>query len=182
MSMNNGGGILLFVREGIPSFVENSPTEAFFIEINLKKKKCLLSWSYNQNRENIENHLATLNKSLALYLSNYESLFEVGDFNVCVEEICMPGFCHTFGLKRLMKDATCYKNLENPSSIDLILTNNLRSFQNLCVVETGLLDFHRMVVTAMKKSFERLKPRVINEDYKIKTINLLKTNYFEKNY
>ena len=38
----NGGGIMLFVRENIPSkllSVENSPTEAFFVEINLKKKK-----------------------------------------------------------------------------------------------------------------------------------------------
>ena len=89
------------------------------------------------------------------------------DFNVCVEEISMPGFCDTFGLKSLTKDAACYKNPNNPSSIDLILTNNPRSFQNSYVIETGLSDFHRIVVTAMKTSFERLKPRVINYgDYK----------------
>ena len=71
----------------------------------------------------------------------------------------MSGSCNTFGLKSL------YKNPENPSSIYLILTNNLRSFQNSCVIETGLSDFHRMVVTVMKTSFERLKPRVINYRY-----------------
>ena len=33
--------------------------------------------------------------------------------------------------------------------------------------QDGLSDFHRMVVTVMKTSFERLKPRVINyRDYK----------------
>ena len=38
----NGEGIMLFVREDIPSkllSVENSPIEAFFVEINLRKKK-----------------------------------------------------------------------------------------------------------------------------------------------
>ena len=161
---------MLLVRENIPSkllFVENSPTEAFFVDINLRKKELLLSSSYNPNKENIENHLETLSKSLTLYSSSYENLVIVGDFNVCVEEICMSGFCDTFGLKSLIKDATCYKTPENPSSIDLILTNNPRGFQNSCVIETGLSDFRTMVVTVMKTSFERLKPRAINyRDYK----------------
>ena len=59
----------------------------------------------------------------------------------------MSGFCVTFGLKSLIKDATCYKNPENPSSIDLILTNNPCTVQNSCVIETGLSDFHRILVT-----------------------------------
>ena len=100
----------------------------------------------------IENHLC-----LALYSSSYENLIIVGDFNVCVEEICMSRFRDTFGLKSLIKEATCYKNPENSSSIDLILTNNLGSFQNSCLIETGVSDFHRMAVTIMKTSFERLK-------------------------
>ena len=91
----------------------------------------------------------------------------MGDFNACVEEVSMSGFCNTFGLKILTKDATSYKNPENPSSTHLIITNNPHSFKNSCVVETGLSDFHKMVVTVMKTSFERLKPRAINyRDYK----------------
>ena len=81
-------------------------------------------------------------------------------FNVCVEEISMSEFCDTFGLKSLIKDATCYRNPENTSSIDLILINNPHSFQNFCVIETNLLDFNKMVATVMKTSFERLKSRV----------------------
>ena len=47
--------------------------------------------------------------------------------------IFMSGFCDKFGLRSLIKDATCYKKSENPNSIDLILTNNPRSFQKfLC--------------------------------------------------
>ena len=45
---------------------------------------------------------------------------------------------------------TFYKHPEKPSCTDLILTNCLRSFQNSCVIETGLSGFHKMVTTAMK--------------------------------
>ena len=110
----NGGGIMLFVREDIPTkllSVENSPTEAFFIEINLRKKT-LFSCSYNPNRENIENRIESLSKNLALYSSRYEKLIITSYLNVCVEEISISEFCDTFGLKTLMKDATCYKNPE----------------------------------------------------------------------
>ena len=67
---SSGGGIMLFVREDIPKLfsVENSLTEAFFVEISLRKKKWLLSCSYSLNRENIENHLETLSKKAGLYL------------------------------------------------------------------------------------------------------------------
>ena len=92
----NGGGITLFVREDIPS-----------------KKKWLFSCSFNPDRENVENHLETLSKNLALSSSSYENLVIIGDFNVCMEEISMSGFCDTFGLKSLIKDATYYKIPEN---------------------------------------------------------------------
>ena len=89
------------------------------------------------------------------------------DFNGCVEEISMSGIYDTFCLKSLIKVAICYKNPENPSIIGLTLINNPRSFLNSCVIKTNLSDFHRIVVTAMKTSFERLEPRVINyRDYK----------------
>ena len=46
----NGGGIMVFVREDIPvKFLssENKPIEAFFFELNFHKKKWLVCCSYN---------------------------------------------------------------------------------------------------------------------------------------
>ena len=118
-------------------------------------------------RENLGSHLETLSKSLALHSSRYENLILVSDFNVFVDEFRMSGFCDTFDLKSLMKDATSYKKPRNSSSIDNALTNNPRSFQNSCVIKTNLSYFHRMIITVMKTSFEKLKPRVIyHRDYK----------------
>ena len=54
-----------------------------------------------------------------------------------------------------------------PKQLEIILRNKSLNFQNSCVTETGLSNFHRMVVTVMKASFERLKLRVKSyRDYK----------------
>ena len=59
------------------------------------------------------------------------------------------------------------KNPENPSCINLILTNNPNSFQNSGVIESDLSDFHKMTVTVMKTTFEKLKPNIIHyRDYR----------------
>ena len=48
-----------------------------------------------------------------------------------------------------------------------MLTNKPRSFKHSRVIKTGLSDFHRMTVTVMKATFEKLQPRVVNyRDYK----------------
>ena len=42
-----------------------------------------------------------------------------------------------------------FKNVENPSCIDLILTNRPKSFINATLVEMGLSDFHKMTITVL---------------------------------
>ena len=73
-------------------------------------------------------------------------------------------------IRNLVKHPTCFKNLENPSCIDLLLTNKPLSFQNITVIETGLSDFHKMIVDVMKMHFPKMKPRVIRYQ-KYKTFN-----------
>ena len=79
----------------------------------------------------------------------------------------MKTFCESYTLSSLIKKPTCYKNPQNPSYIDLILTNSPYSFQNSCVIETDLSDSHWMTVTVMKTTDEKLKPRIVSyRDYK----------------
>ena len=164
------GGLMLFVRDDIPCkllSLENKPVEGFYVEINLRKTKWLLCCFYNPSRSNIDFHLEHLNRNLALYSSCYENFMIIGDFNVEANNRAMSIFCDTYNLKNLIKEPTCYKNPNKPSCIDLMLTNKPRSFKHSCVIETGLSDFHRMTVTVMKATFEKLQPRVVNyRDYK----------------
>ena len=43
------------------------------------------------------------------------------------------------------------------SSINLILTNKNRSFKNSSTVSTGISDFHKVIITTLRTSYERLK-------------------------
>ena len=70
-------------------------------------------------------------------------------------------FCESYNLKSLRKVSTCYKNPERPSYIDLILTNKPKYFQNSCVIETSLSDFHKMTVTTLRMQSRILKARVL---------------------
>ena len=165
-----GGGIMVFVREDIPSKLiskEILDIEGIFIELNLRKKKWLLSCSFNPNKNTITDHLEILRRNLDLHSAHYENLIIIGDFNTDINQSCMKSFCETYTLSSLIKEPTCHKNPQNPSCIDLILTNSPYSFQNSCAIETGLSDFHKMTVTVMKTTYEKLKPRITNyRDYK----------------
>ena len=71
----------------------------------------------------------------------------------------MTSFCSSNDLTSLTDQPTCYKNPDEPTCIDLILTNLPNCIQNN-VFETGLSDFHMMVVSELKMRFQKLKPHI----------------------
>ena len=162
---SNGGGLLLFIREDLPSrelteYKIPDKTECVFVEINIRKKKWLLCCLYNPHKNNISNHMHHLNKGLDVYLKNYDNLIILGDLNSELEETCLNDFCNVNNLKSLNKKPTCFKNPENPSCIDLFLTNRQKSFQNTSTFETGISDFHKLVVTVLKMYYKKQKPKM----------------------
>ena len=162
---DKGGGIILYIRDDIPSRLvstESSQVEGFFVEINLRnKKRWLLCCSYNPKKDLIRQHLYALSKSIDVFTSKYDDLLFLDDFNVGVEDTSVKNFCRSYNLTSMINKPTCYKNPDRSSCIDLILTNCPRSFQNSCVIETGLSDFHKMVVTVMKTTYRKLEPGTV---------------------
>ena len=116
----------------------------------------LYNCSYNPNKNNIKNYLEIISKALDAFSTKYESIILPGDFNVCVDDETMRNSCNSYSLNSRIKQPTCFKNLENPSCIDLTLTNKPRSFQSTFVIETGLSDFHRMTTTPKSRHIQRL--------------------------
>ena len=121
--------------------------------------------------------------------SDYKTIF-LEDFNVTSDEDYIQSFCENYGLKNLIRQPTCYKNLSNPSCTDLILTNVPRSFQSTSVVETGLSGIHLMTLTVMRKSLKKHQPKTIsyrsykgfsNEKYRDTLINNLSKENFINN-
>ena len=69
--------------------------------------------------------------------------------------------------KNIVKELTCFKSLSNPSCIDLVITNSTSNFQSTKAISTGLLDFHKTVVSVLKHSFHRFATKeLVNWDYK----------------
>ena len=144
-----GGGILLYVREDIPSNlleVDTKPIEGFYVEINLHNDKWLINCSNNPHKNITGNHLRALSEKLEIYSSSYSNFIILGDFNIEMEEQHIQDFCDNYALKSLIRQPTCYKSQSNPTCIDLILTNAPRKFQSTCLLETGLSDLYLMTV------------------------------------
>ena len=95
--------------------------------------------------------------------ANYENIILLGDFNVEAKEKNISDFMGTYNLKSLVKQKTCFKNPDNTSCIDLILTNSPPSFQVSSVLETGLW----LTTTVLKPYFSKSKPEIVNyKDYR----------------
>ena len=77
--------------------------ESFFVEINLRKKKWLLSRSYNPTRKNIVDHVKNISTELDQFIATYDKLILLCRFNVESEEVNMLDFLKIYKLKNLVK-------------------------------------------------------------------------------
>ena len=162
---------MLYVREDILAKLlshDLPSVQSCFIQINLHKEKWLITCSYNLHKSNIGKYLDVIISSLDALSTKYENIVLLGDFNAWVVDETLQIFYKFSFLLSLIKQPTCFKNPENPSCIALILTNGPRSFQTKCVIETRLLDFHRITISVLKMHFYKLPNKVINyRDFKI---------------
>ena len=102
-----------------------------------------------------------------MYIKFYERFTLIGDFNVEKSEPCLSQFLFEMNPKTIVKKPTCYKSLSNPNCIDLVITNSSSSFQNTKAISTGLSDFHKMVITVLKQTFQGSSPEeLVYRDYK----------------
>ena len=96
------------------------------------------------------------------YISSYDNILLLGDFNVEMSDENMIDFCDMYNLKNLIDEPTCYKSALNPSSIDVMLTNRKRCFHGSMAIETGLSDHHKMTITVLKTYVKKGEPVTIN--------------------
>ena len=95
-----GGGIFVYVREGISSkliSVNFQNREGFFLEINLRKRKWIIGFSYNLHASSIS-HVSPI--SLPITRKNF---LLVGDFNAEESNNPVKDFGDVCGFKHLIK-------------------------------------------------------------------------------
>ena len=72
----------------------------------------------------------------------------------------LSDLCDTFSLKNIIKGKTWFKTLEE-TSIDVLLTNIPRSFQKTNILETGLSDYHKMILSIFRSYFAKIPSKLI---------------------
>ena len=161
-----GGGVMIFVREGIPAKVidTNLPNdiESIFVELNLKNNKWLLMGTYRPPSQCSKFYYSEIGKVLDHFSSSYDNILLAGDFNEEIEMSNTKSFLESHNLSNLVNSPTCYKSLANPSCIDLFLTNRKLSFKNTTTIDMGLSDFHRMIITSFKFKYAPGAPKIVN--------------------
>ena len=110
----------------------------------------------------IDDHLNSLTNYLKQLCKTYENIILLGHFNSEMSEDTMKIFCSSYNLKNLINEPTCFKKMDNPSCIDLVLTNRSPSFQKSSVIKTGLSDFHRLTMTIMNTNFQKQTPKILS--------------------
>ena len=162
-------GILVYNREVIPSELipsDFSNREGFFLELNLRKKKWVLC-SYNPQSNFSETHMDSIEKDIDSLSARYENFILIGNFNAEESDTTTKDLCGIYSFRNLVKNATCFENPDSLKCIDLMLTNRNKNFQNSCVIDTGLFDFHKMTVTVLRSHLNKLAPKIIHyRDYK----------------
>ena len=165
-SNGKGGGLLLYIREDMHSKLlirkSKSTIETLSAAVNLRKRKWFLNCSYNLNQKSISNHLECLNPLVDKHSSTFDNFIFIGNFNVSTNHNSIINFCDLNGLRNLINVRTCYNNFNNPTSIDLILTNRPIYFQRSAVFESGLSGFHLRTTTEFKTSFQKRETKLSN--------------------
>ena len=95
-------------------------------------------------------------------MAKFDNILIIGDFNSTMSDVPMKDFCEIYDLENLINVPTCFKNDDNPRSIDVLLTNSENSVENSIAIETGLSDHHKMVVTVQKIFTKKKAPFIIN--------------------
>ena len=109
----NGGGIMIYIRDDIPSklltkhvFPDN--IKALFVELNFRKSRWLIMGAYHPPSQSDSYFFEHLDKALDVY-SNYEKVLLTGDFNSEITEHCMDSFLYQHVMTSLVKEKTFLK-------------------------------------------------------------------------
>ena len=97
--------------------------ECLITEINVHRKKWALLSIYRPPSQDAKRFYKELGKAMDYLSDTYENFLFLGDFNKEETDHEIRNFLDAYGLKNLLKTATCFKSDTNPSTMDLIWTN-----------------------------------------------------------
>ena len=201
-SKDIGGGISVFIREGIKYKIHHnmnvslSHTETLFVEVNFDNKKYLIGIIYRVPNTNLENFLDTINSLIEPVRGDFE-LVLMGDFNVCLLRDnnyssrltnCMmsnnliPTILEPTRVSNVIRDG---KNTLVESLIDNIFINTQSSLVNKSGLIQSSISDHYPVFLSMKSNskFQKEDVKIIKyrsiDDFSIRKFKVALKNSFQ---
>ena len=155
-----GGGKSVFVREGIIAKrmkeLDVKTFEIICIKFTFSKKKWLIVFAYRVSRNtNKHTFFDELSVSLDHITNTNENFIVTGDLNIDRLDDSMD-------TNRYLSDFcdTCFKAVSG-TSVDVMLTSRPRCFQKTTIIETGLSDQRKLIVSFFRRQFARFPAKKI---------------------
>ena len=169
-SKSCGGGILVYIRDGLP-FVTNSVSSvnsnAEFIWVDIKRPRCKpvnLCCAYRPGDISIDSFISDLELGFTDMDSTNSEMVLLGDFNIDYSKKnhlrrSFDDFALRYGLNQLVSKPT--RVTENSSTIiDLILVSNMHRIVQCDVLDSSLSD-HNLVFCVIKGGVKKLPSKNI---------------------
>ena len=165
-----GGGLICYVREVIPHrnrtdiAINENGIETIVIQVKTDNKNMFFLHTYKPPNININFLTNALEKMLDKCFTESDHVHVIGDLNInfLPSPHNLSQICDTYDLKQLIKSPTCFKSLNNPSLIDVILTNKPKSVKTTINLSLGISDFHNYIGAATRLSCPTNEPKLVN--------------------
>lgn len=165
-----------YIRGDLPvnrrTDLEHTDLENLCFELNLNKRKWCISFIYKPpslSDKDFENYTTNI---LDRIIIKIDHLIVLGDlnFDTLNKEKSKPitTILDKFNLTNTVKKPTCFKNHENPTMLDLIITNSPSLLCNTSVFNCSLSDCHSFILTCIKEHTTVLPRKSVSfRSYKI---------------
>ena len=139
--------------------------ELIVIEQINNSKKSFFYICYRAPRIDAKSYLQVLSKSLDRALIESNDITIIGDINQNMMQISQSNelrdLADLFGLKNLITTPTCYKNPNNHTLVDVLLTNNPHHYCNSGTIQNGLSDVHHFIYGVLRQKQVRQQAKTV---------------------
>ena len=154
----HGGGLICYIRDTLPHknradiAVNENGIETIAIQIKTTDKNMFFLHVYRPPNTHINHLVNALETMLNKCFLESEVIHVIGDLNVNFSKSPhhLSQLCDSYDLKQLIKNPTCFKSLENPTLLDVILTSNPKSIKQTINIAIGISDFHNYISASTK--------------------------------
>ncbi len=170
-----GGGLICYIYSTIPhrprkdlAYTQDG-IESMVFEIMMKGEKWFFISVYRPGSVSILHLRNALEYMCQRCGSEGRATFLMGDINVdfLKDKFLIQHELDIYNMTNLIKGPTCFKNPDNPSSVDVILCTCPRRISSTLNVNIGVSDHHNITLAASKLYVKRQpKKQIIYRSYK----------------